>query len=181
MRSSLSRSPSSILSTGTPVQRDTTPAMSSSVTASFTSRPSASPGSAICFSSAGMTPYFSSAGAGVVAAALRRSPTSRARLVQLLLQLLRLAELVLLRLPVARSSRWSAPSVGQLLLQLAQPVLAMPRRSPSSAPRARSPAASPAVELVQLLRLGVHLHAQPADAASSIRSIALSGRKRSVM
>jgi hypothetical protein len=39
MRNSLSRWPSSILSTGTPVQRETTPAMWSGVTASSTRSP----------------------------------------------------------------------------------------------------------------------------------------------
>ena len=57
MRSSLSRSPSSILSTGTPVQRETTPAIMSGVTASATSTSPALPStSASFFSSSGMTP-----------------------------------------------------------------------------------------------------------------------------
>ncbi len=55
MRSSLARSPSSIFSTGTPVQRETTLATCSSVTASLTSRPP-SCASASFFSSSGITP-----------------------------------------------------------------------------------------------------------------------------
>ncbi len=57
MCSSFSRSPSSILSTGMPVQRDTTAAMSSSVTSSFSICVSAaSSAAASFFSSSGMMP-----------------------------------------------------------------------------------------------------------------------------
>ncbi len=61
MRSSLSRSPSSILLTGMPVQRDTTSAISSSVTLSCTSLKSLASSScaaANCFSSCGSRPYW---------------------------------------------------------------------------------------------------------------------------
>ena len=58
MRSSLARSPSSILSTGMPVQRETTAAMLSSVTASLTRWPSLADASFLSIS--GMTPYISS-------------------------------------------------------------------------------------------------------------------------
>ena len=60
MRRSFSRSPSSILSTGMPVQRETTWAMWSGVTASSTMSPVArgafSSASLSCFSSVGMVP-----------------------------------------------------------------------------------------------------------------------------
>src|SRR3990172_5290434 len=63
MRSNLSRSPSIILDTGMPVQRDTTSATSFSVTAlrrSLRSLPSAACAAFSCFSSSGMRPYCSS-------------------------------------------------------------------------------------------------------------------------
>ncbi len=56
IRSSLARSPSSIFSTGMPVHRLTTPAMPSSVTASFTSRAPSPAASASFFSMPGMVP-----------------------------------------------------------------------------------------------------------------------------
>ena len=63
MRSSFSRSPSIILDTGIPVQRDTTSAISSSVTllrSSTVSRVSDSWAMASCFSNSGIRPYCSS-------------------------------------------------------------------------------------------------------------------------
>ena len=60
--SSFSRSPSSILLTGMPVQRETTSAISSAVTRSCTSLKSpccsAACAAASCFSSSGMRPYW---------------------------------------------------------------------------------------------------------------------------
>ncbi len=62
--SNLSRSPSSILDTGIPVHRDTTPAISSAVTRLRSSVIGLAPSSAItsanCFSNAGIFPYCSS-------------------------------------------------------------------------------------------------------------------------
>ncbi len=61
MSSSFSRSPSIIRSTGMPVQRDTTPAISSSVTSSLSRALSVCPdASASFFSSSGILPYCSS-------------------------------------------------------------------------------------------------------------------------
>ena len=63
MRKSLPRSPSSILSTGTPVQRDTTAAMSSGMTSSLTPLPPTTswPSASLSLRSrSGITPYASS-------------------------------------------------------------------------------------------------------------------------
>ena len=63
MRSSLSRSPSSILDTGIPVHLETTSAISSSVTdtrSRVVGRSSPALASLSCFSSSGMRPYWSS-------------------------------------------------------------------------------------------------------------------------
>ena len=56
-------------------------------------------------------------------------------------------------------------------------------RSPSEAPHARSSNCmrSRRDDLVEFLGLRIHLHAQACEEASSTRSMALSGRKRSVM
>ena len=86
IRSSLARSPSSILSTGMPVQRETTAAMPSSVTASFTSLPSAD-FRQLAARCRGSRRSSSSRGAPQIAAALRHLDLA-ARLIQPLLQLL---------------------------------------------------------------------------------------------
>ena len=178
--SSLSRSPSSIRSTGTPVQRDTTWAMSLSVTSSWTiSSALACLGLGELALELRDLAVGDLAGARQVALALRHLELV-AQLVELLLQLLALGVLLLLRLPRAVSSadccsssassfsssaRRSFEALSVSFLSASRSILScMMRRSSSSI-------ASGLESITMRLRA----------AASSIRSIALSGRKRSVM
>ena len=142
MRSSFSFSPSSMRSTGTPVQRDTTCATWSAVTASSTMAPLALRRLdrlelLLELRDAAIGQF---AGALVLAAALRIGEFD-AQLIELGLELLRVGQLVLLRLP-ARGE------VGRLLLQrrparfrAASAAPSSRDRFPSSAPPARSSAA----------------------------------------
>ena len=182
MRSSFSRSPSSILSTGMPVQRETTWAMCSGVTASSTSPPAARPAasaSASCFSSAGIDAIGKLAGLGEVAGALRLLELE-ARLVELLLQLRGGAELLLLRLPAGGERVGFLLEVGELLLE--------PRRRSFEASSVSFFSASRSIFSWMMRRSSSSSASglestciRSRDAASSMRSIALSGRKRSVM
>jgi hypothetical protein len=102
-----------------------------------------------------------------------------ARLLQLLLDLLSARELLLLALPGGRHIRRLLLQLPDLDLELLQPLAGGSIRLLSTL-RARSSVVSNAVDLVDRLGLRIDLHPQPA-AASSIKSTALSGRKRSVM
>ena len=142
MRSSFSFSPSSMRSTGTPVQRETTCATWSAVTASSTIAPlpSLRLDRLELLLELGDAAIGEFAGALVFAAALRIGELG-ARLLELGLELLRIGKLALLRLP-ARGQ------IGRLLLQRGQvpsrdssAAPSSPGRSPSSAPPARSSAA----------------------------------------
>ena len=77
------------------------------------------------------------AGALIFAAALRLGEFV-ARLLELLLELLGAAELVLLRLPARGERGRFLFEIGELAFELREPVLRGRRRSPSSAPPARS-------------------------------------------
>ena len=125
MRSSLSRSPSSILSTGMPVQRDTTWAMRSAVTTSVRH------GAAFVFRlfdllelgfEVGDHAVGELSGFGEVALPLRLLELDAGR-VELLLQLLRVGELALLLLPAAGEQARFLLEIGELLLELGEPVL----------------------------------------------------------
>ena len=138
--SSFSRSPSSMRSTGMPVQRDTTPAIWSGVTASSTMAPFGLlrlDRLQLLLELGDARRTRARRRLREVAAALRLLQLG-ARLVELLLELLGAAELLLLGLPVLRQDLALLLEVGDLLLELLEAVLAKPRRSPCAAPRARS-------------------------------------------
>ena len=100
-------------------------------------------------------------GARQIAAALRNLNLA-ARLIQPLLQLLGLGDLFLLRLPGGRHGVGLLFQLGQFLLQPRQP---LPRRRIAFLAQRLAldlQLDHPPVEFVQLLRLAVHLHAQPA-------------------
>ena len=103
-----------------------------------------------------------------------------AGIIELLLELGGEAELLLFRLPAGRSASASSSSPASSISSCFEPVL---RRLVGFLLQRLAldlQLHDAAIEFVELFRLGIHLHAQP-RAASSIRSIALSGRKRSVM
>jgi hypothetical protein len=101
-------------------------------------------------------------------------------LVELFLEPARAGELVALGLPLARSSRRLLLQLGQLLLQLLKPVLRRRSSSFFSASASICSCRICAVERVELLGL-LSTSIRRRRRASSIRSIALSGRNRSVM
>ena len=186
--SSFSSRPPACAVTGMPVQRATTSAMSSASTSSLSSArrwrcSSLQPllaGLAAASAARACVPYRSSA-ARSKSSARSAASISAASCSSSLLRLADRGARPPSRAPTgAFSASPLLAQIGQFLLQLLEPLLARRRPSPCAAPRARSRAASAPLELVELRRHRVDLHPQPA-AASSTRSIALSGRKRSVM
>ena len=142
-----------------PVQRDTTPAICSSVTASFTSLPSDDDASFRLDLGNHAVEQFRSA--REVAATLRDLHFA-ARLVQLLLELLGLLHLLLLRLPRGGQGIRLILEFGKLLLQPRQSfarcgIILLAQRLALDLELDH-----PAVEFVEFLGLAVHLHAQPA-------------------
>ena len=120
------------------------------------------------------------AGLGEIAFALRLLELD-ARGLELLLQLLRAGELLLLLGPALGEAGRLLLEIGELLVELLQPLLGGVVRLFVQRLALDLELHDPPVEFVELLGLGVDLHAQSALAASSTRSMALSGRKRSVM
>ena len=185
MRSSLAVSPSSSRPAGMPVQAATTSAMSSAPTSSLTiggrrvlgglGRPAAS-----SFSSAGISPYSSRDGGLEVAVALGALGLA-AQVVELLLELADPVQAGLLPLPAGVERVELLLAVGQLG---AQPVQPLPGRrvgllgsSASSSIFSRSTARCSSS--ISTGRESISMRSR--DAASSTRSIALSGRNRAVM
>ena len=123
-----------------PVQRDTTWAIMSGVTASFAIAPPLGLG-LLELLELGLEvrdhAVSELAGLGEVAAALRLLELD-ARVVELLLDLLRRSELLLLLLPALRERVRLLLEIGDLLLELRPAGPSRPCPSPSSAPRARS-------------------------------------------
>ena len=163
MCSSFSRSPSSILSTGMPVQRDTTCAMCSSVTASLTRRelPGFFGGLQLALE-IGDDAVGELARAREIAAALRDLELL-AGAVDLFLQLLRRLERFLLLVPARGQRRGLLFQLGELGFQLLQPILRglvgfLLQRLALDLELDDAP-----VELVQFLGLGV----RPASAGGS--------------
>jgi hypothetical protein len=162
MARSFSRSPCSIRSTGMPVQRDTTWATWFSVTASSTI------GAAVC--SCASTPAAGAparhdpvgkfAGARQITAALRLLELG-AGLVELFLDLLGLAQPVLLALPFLGQLGGGLLELGELALELLE-ALARGRIGLLLQGFALDLQLNDApIELIELLGLGVDLHAQP--------------------
>ena len=181
MSSSFSRSDSSIFDTGMPVQRDTTEAISSSPTlliSSFISCMSALAAMSSCFSSSGISPVLQLRHAREIAGALRGFEIET-RALQFFLDVRRALQRGLFRLP-------DLFQVGVLAFELrrfrlpAPGAFYSPRRFPSSSLPLDLELDQAAFEPVHFFRLGIDLHADRL-AASSIRSIALSGNCRSVM
>ena len=162
MRRSFSFSPSSIRSTGTPVQRDTTCATWSAVTASSTMAPLPSAASMRLE----LLLELRDAAIGQLAGALVLAPALGvgeldAQMVELGLELLGVGELVLLRLP-ARGQ------IGRPLLQRGQLGSRFFRRSfePGSCSFLSASCSifrphDLAVDRIELLRLGIDLHLEP--------------------
>ena len=176
--SSLSRSPSSILSTGMPVQRLTTLAMSCAVTSSRNmALPAAPSASSSCFSKPGMVPYCSSP-------ALARSPerwacSSSIRAPSSSSLILASAEI----LSFSACQRWVSSS--DCCSKLANSLSKLAKRS-LDAVSLSLPSASRSIFNWMIRRSSVSISSgfdstsiRNRDAASSIRSMALSGRKRS--
>ncbi len=162
MRSSLSRSPSSILSTGMPVQRETTCAMWSGVTTSSHHAHS------LCRPWLRLRRAASRArddAIGKLAGALEFALALRDRqlvagLVELLLEVGGEAELLLLRLPAGRQRIGLLLERGELELELFEPVLRGAIGFLLQRLALDLELHDAAVELVELLGLGIDLHAQ---------------------
>ena len=182
MCSSFSRSPSSILSTGTPVQRETTPATWSGVTASSIMPPPSA------FASTSVELLLQSrndavgelARLGPIALALRGGELV-AGLLELLLEIGRGAELVLLGLPARGDGSRTAPRDPPAPSRAARGGPWRRYRSPSSGPPARSCRRTISRSMLSSSSGFESTCMRRREDASSTRSIALSGRKRSVM
>ena len=141
---SFSRSPSSILSTGMPVQRETTWAIRSGVTTSCAIAPPFDSSSSKLFQLGfedGNDAVSELAGLGEIALALRLLEF-RPRPIEVLAHLAGGRQLLLLGLPALRQSVPLLLEIGDLPFELDEPVLRGGILLPSSAPRARSSAAS---------------------------------------
>ena len=178
MLSSLSRSPSSILSTGMPVQRLTTPAISCAVTSSRSiALPAAASATSSCFSKPGIVPYCSSP-------ALARSPE-------------RCACSNSMRAPSSRSLIFASAEIlsfsacqrcvssSDCCSRLASSPSRLAKRSFDAASLSL-PSASRSIFSWMMRRSSVSISSgfdstsiRKRDAASSMRSMALSGRNRS--
>ena len=160
MWSSFSRSPSSILSTGMPVQRETIWAIFSSVTASLTKAALFfSSISRMRFSRDGNLAIGEFAGAGEIAAALR-DLNFLARGIQSFLQALDIGDGFLLFLPFGGERGGSLFQLAQIMLQRGQPVLRGAVVFFLEGFALDLQLHDAAVEFVQCFRLGIHLHAQ---------------------
>ena len=181
MRSSLSRSPSSIRSTGTPVQRETTWAIWSGVTASSTIAPlPSSPSIAFSFfSRPGISPYCSSPARPrsprrwACASSVRRWSSSTLSFWASPSLPFSFSQRRVSVLLCSSSSAIDLSSFASRSLEAASLSFFSASRSIFICMRSRSMASSSSgLESISIRRR---------EAASSIRSMALSGRKRSEM
>ena len=161
MLSSFSRSPSIIRSTGIPVQRLTTAAMSWSVTSSRSIAPlDACGGFGELLLELGDAAVLQLAGLGEVAAALRLLELDPGG-VELLLDLGLAGDLLLFRLPALGQLGRLLLEVGELALERLQPVL---RRGVAFLLQRLAldlELDDPPVEILDLLGLGFDLHPEP--------------------
>ena len=183
--SSFSRSPSSIRVTGTPVQRLTTSAISSGVTSSFTSElPSSWQLAQLLLGllelrlEVAHLAVLDAGGDFPVALPLGVLQLDLL-VVELLLELLDRVHRPLLAFPAGGEGGVLLLQVGQLPLGLVHLLPWRPGPSRGAGPRSRSGAASSAGGSRPARRASSRSRSAAALAASSIRSIALSGRNRS--